>query len=56
VQLFIEVENVDASMAAAEKLGGAVVVPKAVLPDGDVMAVMRDPTGLTFGLCTLAKK
>jgi predicted enzyme related to lactoylglutathione lyase len=56
VQLFIEVDNVDASMAAAEKLGGAIVVPKAVLPDGDVMAVMRDPTGLTFGLCTMAKK
>jgi predicted enzyme related to lactoylglutathione lyase len=53
VQLFVEVPDVDASIAAAQKLGAAIIVPKAVLPDGDEMAVLRDPTGITFGLCLL---
>jgi predicted enzyme related to lactoylglutathione lyase len=53
VQLFIEVPDVDASIAAALKLGAAIIVPKSVLPDGDEMAVLRDPTGVTFGLCLL---
>jgi predicted enzyme related to lactoylglutathione lyase len=44
------------SIAAAVALGAAVVVPKAVLPDGDTMAVLVDPTGLAFGLCALAAK
>lgn len=51
VQLFIEVPDVDASVAQATVLGATVIVPKAVLPDGDEMAVLRDPLGMTFGLC-----
>jgi predicted enzyme related to lactoylglutathione lyase len=56
VQLFIEVEDVDASIARAEKLGAKILVPKSVLPDGDTMAVLQDPTGMSFGICTLVKK
>lgn len=56
VQLFIEVPDVDASINAALTLGAVVVVPKALLPGGDVMAVLRDPTGVTFGLCALPAK
>jgi hypothetical protein len=56
VQLVIEVADVDAGVAAAQKLGGTVLVPKSVLPDGDVIAVLRDPVGITFGLCSLAPK
>jgi hypothetical protein len=56
VQLVIEVADVDGAVAAAEKLGGAVLVPKSVLPDGDVVAVLRDPLGVTFGLCSLARR
>ena len=56
VQLFVEVSDVDATIATAEKLGATVIVLKAVLPDGDVMAVLRDPTGITFGLCTTAQR
>lgn len=55
LQLFIEVSDVDASIAAAEKLGASVVLPRAVLPDGDVMCVLRDPAGVTFGLCTIRR-
>jgi uncharacterized protein len=55
VQLFIEVEDVDASMARAEKLGAKVLVPKSVLPDGDTMAVLQDPSGMSFGICTMQR-
>lgn len=50
VQLFVEVEDVDASIAKALERGAQVLVPKSALPDGDVMAVLRDPLGLSFGL------
>ncbi len=53
VQLFIEVDDIDACIRKTEKLGGTVLVPKSVLPDGDVMAVLQDPTGLSFGVCHL---
>lgn len=52
-QLFIAVEDVQACVAQAEALGAKVVVPCSVLPDGDVMAVLMDPTGLPFGVCRL---
>jgi hypothetical protein len=55
-QLFVEVADVDASIAAAVALGATVVVPRSVLPDGDTMAILVDPTGLAFGLCALAAK
>ncbi len=51
VQLFVEVPDVDASIAQATALGAMLIVPKAVLSDGDEMAVLRDPLGMTFGLC-----
>jgi hypothetical protein len=56
VQLVIEVDDVDAAVAAGQKLGATVVVPKSVLPDGDVIAVLRDPLGIAFGLCSLARQ
>ena len=52
VQLFIEVPDVDACLAQATKLGAQVIVPRSVLPDGDTMAVLLDPTGLSVGICT----
>jgi uncharacterized protein len=53
VQLFVEVSDIDACINKAEKLGAKVIVPKSTLPDGDTMAVLLDPTGLSFGLCRL---
>ena len=50
IQLFIEVADVDEYVRKAEALGATVVIPKSVLPDGDTMAVLQDPTGLSFGL------
>jgi predicted enzyme related to lactoylglutathione lyase len=56
VQLFVEVPDVEDCIARAAKLGAKVIVPKSVLPDGDTMAVLLDPTGLSFGVCQLKKR
>ncbi len=50
VQLFIGVADVERAVAEALTLGAQVVVPATTLPGGDTMAVLRDPTGVTFGL------
>jgi len=50
VQLFVEVDDVDDAVTAAQARGASVIVPRSVLPDGDVMAVLRDPQGLSFGI------
>jgi uncharacterized protein len=55
VQLFVEVADVDQSVDKALKLGATVLIPKSLLPDGDTMAVLQDPTGLSFGLCQQRK-
>ena len=52
-QLFIQVDDLDASLAKALKLGAQVLVPKSALPDGDEMAVLKDPAGLSFAICRL---
>lgn len=52
VQLFVQVPDVDACLAQAEKLGAKVIVPKSVLPDGTQMAVMLDPLGMPIAICT----
>lgn len=52
VQLFIGVDDIDAAIAAASRLGAKTIVPKSTLPDGDTMAVLLDPAGITFGLMT----
>lgn len=50
VQLFMAVEDVAGTVAAAERLGAKVLIPRTVLPEGDEMAVMHDPHGMSFGL------
>ena len=50
VQLFVEVEDIDETLRRASELGGRVIVPKSTLPDGDTMAVMIDPSGLSVAL------
>lgn len=53
VQLFVQVDDVDASIADAVRLGAKVLVPKSALPDGAFMAVLLDPLGQSFAVCTL---
>jgi predicted enzyme related to lactoylglutathione lyase len=52
VQLFIEVDDVDAYIAKATANGAKVIIPKSQLPDGDAMAILLDPAGMSFGLYT----
>jgi uncharacterized protein len=52
VQLFIEVDDVDAYIGKAHALGAKTIVPKSVLPDGDTMAVLHDASGMSFVICT----
>jgi uncharacterized protein len=50
VQLFVEVDDVDAYVTKATSLGATVIVPKTEMPDGDALAIVLDPSGLSFGL------
>jgi len=52
VQLYVEVSDIEAALARIEALGGSVLMPKQVLPDGDAMALATDPMGRSFGLMT----
>lgn len=50
VQLFVSVPDVAAALETARAKGASIIVPETVLPDGDTMAVIADPFGLTVGL------
>ena len=54
VQLFVEVEDIDAVIEKATASGAKVLFPKQVLPDGDALAILLDPAGLSFGVYTPA--
>ncbi|HKV40601.1 MAG TPA: VOC family protein [Blastocatellia bacterium] len=48
VQLFMDVGDLDAALKKAEGLGAKVIIPPTVLPEGDRIAVMLDPQGMSF--------
>lgn len=50
VQLFVAVDDVKAAIGKAEGLGAKTIIPATVLPEGDEMAVMHDPQGMSFAL------
>jgi predicted enzyme related to lactoylglutathione lyase len=56
VQLFIEVGDIAETVKQVQGAGGEVLIPPQTLPDGDQMAVLRDPQGLSFGVMVTAKK
>jgi predicted enzyme related to lactoylglutathione lyase len=55
VQLFLGVPDVARAVADATALGATVIVPPTTLPDGDVMAILLDPAGLTFGVMRMPR-
>jgi predicted enzyme related to lactoylglutathione lyase len=55
-QLFIEVDDVAATVARATELGARVIVPPQTLPDGDELAVVQDPEGIAFGVMRAAPR
>ena len=52
VQIYVEVPDIEAALGRIEALGGAILMPKQILPDGDSMALAIDPMGRSFGLMT----
>ena len=50
VQLFMSVEDVPASVEKALGLGAKVLIPPTMLPEGDEMAVLHDPHGMSFAV------
>ena len=56
VQLFVGVDDVKGAAAKAESLGAKVIIPPATLPEGDEMAVLMDPHGMTFAVCHHVKR
>ena len=50
VQLFVEVDDVDAYLERAQALGASVAFPPQDLPQGERMAVLVDPDGLAFSV------
>lgn len=50
VTFYVATPDVAAALAAAQRLGGKVAMPRKVLPDGTPIAVMEDPEGHVIGL------
>lgn len=50
VQLFVEVDDLAATIERATELGFFVVVPPQILPEGDELAIIADEEGISFGL------
>jgi uncharacterized protein len=50
VQLFIAVDDLKTAAQKAETLGAKLIIPPTTLPEGDELAVMIDPQGMSFGL------
>ena len=50
VSVYIEVEDLDAALAKAEKLGGKTILPPTQVPGGPMLAMFADPAGNVTGL------
>jgi predicted enzyme related to lactoylglutathione lyase len=50
VQLFVGVDSVQGFAEKAEKLGAKILIPPTMLPEGDEMAVLHDPSGMPFAI------
>lgn len=50
VQLFVAVDDVEAAVAKAQGLGAKILIPPTALPEGDKMAVLHDPNGMSFAV------
>ena len=55
VQFFVAVDDVKSSVKKAEELGAKLLIPPTVLPEGDEMAVLHDPQGMSFSVWRRAK-
>ncbi|MFZ0802788.1 MAG: VOC family protein [Terriglobales bacterium] len=56
VQLFVEVGDIAATIKKVTEQGGMVLIPPQTLPQGEQMAILRNPMGVTFGVMVPGKK
>jgi len=51
VCVYIEVEDIEAKLAAIEQVGGKTAIPKTpISPEHGFFAIFHDPDGVTYGL------
>jgi predicted enzyme related to lactoylglutathione lyase len=50
VQLFIEVDDVGGLVEQATAAGARVLMPPQKLPQGEEVAILQDPEGISFGV------
>jgi predicted enzyme related to lactoylglutathione lyase len=55
VQLFVGVDDVRRYFERACELGATALIPPQTLPDGDELAIVKDPFGMSFGIRSLPK-
>jgi hypothetical protein len=55
VQLFVEVDDVRMAVKKAQELGAKIIIPPTLLPEGDEMAVVLDPQGMSFAVWKSAR-
>lgn len=55
VQLFVEVDDMSATVKKATGLGAKVLIPPQTLPGGDELAILHDPEGIPLGIYRPAK-
>jgi predicted enzyme related to lactoylglutathione lyase len=48
--VYVQVEDLDAALAKAEKLGGKTILPPSQVPGGPKLAMFADPAGNVTGL------
>ena len=54
---YITVDDLDATLAKVEGLGGSVIMPAMAIPnDGGRIAIIKDPQGVATGLAQYKKK
>jgi uncharacterized protein len=52
---FVAVNDIDAATSRAEKLGATIAVPVTNLPNGNKVAIIRDPVGAYIGLREMSR-
>jgi predicted enzyme related to lactoylglutathione lyase len=50
VSVYVQVEDLDAALAKAEKLGGKTILPPSQVPGGPKLAMFADPAGNITGI------
>jgi predicted enzyme related to lactoylglutathione lyase len=50
--VYVGTDDIDATLAKAQQLGGTILMPKMEIPNTGWMGLFRDPTGNIVGLYT----